>query len=201
MAVAAALYGDRNDEQHEPPRPPEPPRSPEPPRRPQPTKPTWHIISKDGRPPSRVHSSPPKDAPDVIRYAANNSIEFLRKLLRTNPREINHKDSNNQTAIFYSARGGDLDCTAILLEYDADLSVENDDGATPLHTAAEGGNKDIILLLLGRVKYQINKETKTGETAVTLAATHEHPEACAKPRTRTADSGQRTADSGQRHRH
>ena len=141
------------------------------------SKALWRSICEDGIPPSRVHSVPPDDAHDVIRHAAYDSKRSLRRVLCQDQDTVNRKDSNNQTAIFYSAIQGYYDCTAMLLEYDADLSVENNAGATPLHAASEGGHKHIILLLLGKLrKQQVNKKTENGETSLTLAGVHQHPE-------------------------
>ena len=62
----------------------------------------------------------------------------------------------------------------LLLERGADIHAKTDSGFMPLHTAADEGRKEIVVLLLARGA-EVNARNKDGETPLTLAEKRNDP--------------------------
>ena len=72
--------------------------------------------------------------------------------------------------IHHAAYDGDLDKVKALLKDNPDLVFSKDElGLTPLHTAAAGGHKEMVELLLAK-KADINARNKNGMTPLHYAA-------------------------------
>lgn len=132
-----------------------------------------------GYPISPVSGFPPEGSPLIINLAVEDSLNELKHLLLHYRSEANRTDSLNQTAMFYTAFQGHFDSTKLLLENEADPLLENNQGANVLHAAAQGGQKKIIVLLLGTTKIDIDKATNSGDSALSIASTHQHTEVVA----------------------
>ena len=58
--------------------------------------------------------------------------------------------------------------TALLIEADADINVKQQAGATPLHSAAQNGNIDMLILLL-EAGAEVNVRMEGGKLPADLA--------------------------------
>ena len=69
--------------------------------------------------------------------------EAAALLLQFSPGTIDHVDSRHQSALYYASREDATDCVKLLLAHDADASVANANGVTPLMLACSGQNVDM----------------------------------------------------------
>jgi ankyrin repeat protein len=74
----------------------------------------------------------------------------LRSCLNLSTALIDQKDARNRTALYWSARRGDVHTTEILLEYGADYNIGNSHDVVPLQHACAALNPNCIPLLLER---------------------------------------------------
>jgi ankyrin repeat protein len=87
---------------------------------------------------------------------------------------VNGGDENKQTPLFLEVRGAWFKLARILREHRADTSVDNNDGATPLHLLLasqihdEGGALHLLWLLLGHGA-AVNKRDNSNQTPLLLA--------------------------------
>ena len=56
--------------------------------------------------------------------------------------DINKRDQEGNTALYYACQKGYRDIVALLLDNDADASCINNRSESPLHAAARSGNKE-----------------------------------------------------------
>ena len=61
---------------------------------------------------------------------------------------VDVRDSNGQTAIHLSAVNKNIEATALLIEFDADVNIRDKFGATSLHYGAAGGTIEIVQMLV-----------------------------------------------------
>lgn len=93
--------------------------------------------------------------------------------------EINHKNSDGNTALFFASRGAYLPCMALLIEKGADCSAANKFVWTPLHALACYGRGENVVEcadLLIQMGAMIFAMTDRGETAGDLAEQSGHQE-------------------------
>lgn len=86
---------------------------------------------------------------------------------------VNKRDSNDQTALHWAAKGGHSAVVQLLLENGADIEVKNSNGLTPLHSAAERGNEAVAYLLLKK-GVDIEAKDESGWMALHSAARGGH---------------------------
>lgn len=82
---------------------------------------------------------------------------------------INTTNNKGESAFFLACAKDREDVVDILLEYGADINIENKCGDTPLICAAHNNNLDIVEMLLMRSSIDINHQNKKGETALIVA--------------------------------
>jgi len=61
--------------------------------------------------------------------------------------DINYKNRLGKTALHYTVINGNIQCTRILVERLADLTVKDSDGLTPYQIADREGFADVMLIL------------------------------------------------------
>jgi ankyrin repeat protein len=79
--------------------------------------------------------------------------------------DLDAKDSNDCTALFWAARNGNLDCVRILLEAGADIEAPGYGGLRPLHQCCNFVRENLMVELLDRGA-EINATDDVGNTAL-----------------------------------
>jgi ankyrin repeat protein len=75
----------------------------------------------------------------------------------------------------WAVEGGKVNVVTILLEYNVDINIENNDGMTALHWAAQKGDL-VVLKLLVEKGAKVDSTDKNGNTPLDLAEIYEHKE-------------------------
>uniref|UniRef100_A0A8B9CBR4 Cyclin dependent kinase inhibitor 2C n=3 Tax=Anatidae TaxID=8830 RepID=A0A8B9CBR4_9AVES len=94
--------------------------------------------------------------------------EIARRLLMSgaNP---DLKDSTGFAVIHDVARAGFLDTLQTLLEFKADVNIEDAEGNLPLHLAAQEGHVPVVEFLLKSTASKVGHQNKRGDTAYDVA--------------------------------
>lgn len=71
------------------------------------------------------------------------------KLLVEHGADVNAVNTAGCTPLFNAVRGGHLSCVQYLIGEKAKVSVQDKNGTSLLHEAADGGFDDVLKLLLG----------------------------------------------------
>uniref|UniRef100_A0A8D0GX44 Cyclin dependent kinase inhibitor 2C n=1 Tax=Sphenodon punctatus TaxID=8508 RepID=A0A8D0GX44_SPHPU len=79
------------------------------------------------------------------------------------------KDSAGFAVIHDTARAGFLDTLQTLLEFRADVNLEDQEGNLPLHLAAQEGHLPVVAFLLRGTASKVSHRNKQGATAYDLA--------------------------------
>ena len=73
----------------------------------------------------------------------------IMKLLLKNGADVNSKDERDgYTLLIRASLYGQVDAVKLLLEYGANMDIQNNDGNTAIMLASEAGNNDVVKLLL-----------------------------------------------------
>ena len=80
--------------------------------------------------------------------ATKNSKELCESLLYRNPKLINEKDEDGNTALHIAAKYGNIEVCKLLLDRGTYVNVTNKKYYTPLHIAAKYGNMGVCELLI-----------------------------------------------------
>lgn len=105
--------------------------------------------------------------------AAKTGDHYSMVMLLNNKVDVNVRDEDKNTPLFFAAEGGHLPCVALLMERNADLKAVNNKSWTPLHALAWKGSSDShvecaeLLIQMGAAVFAF---TDTLETAADLAA-------------------------------
>ena len=90
---------------------------------------------------------------------------LAEELLREHGATVDVKETiNGNAALNYAAHEGHLAIAKVLLEHGADHRLVDDDGWTPLMSAAARGHLDMVKMLLSLSQVGDNAETHTGNT-------------------------------------
>ncbi|CAH3191959.1 unnamed protein product, partial [Porites evermanni] len=87
--------------------------------------------------------------------------------------DINIRDEDKNTTLFFAAEGGHLPCVALLMERNADVTAVNNKSWTPLHALAWKGSSESHVEcgeLLIQMRVPVFALTDTLETAADLAS-------------------------------
>ena len=114
----------------------------------------------------------------------NGQKSIVQIFLKKGGIDINKRDQEGNTALYYACQKGYRDIVALLLDNDADASCINNRSESPLHAAARSGNKEILGKLLqkgadinvtdneGRTPLICLLDNKRTDAALFLMASH-----------------------------
>jgi uncharacterized protein len=83
---------------------------------------------------------------------------------------VNQKSANQSTALQFAAHHGNEEVVKLLLDLNADVSIINKDGYTPLYAAARGGHAPCVSMLASRDADLNEKSGSEQWTALNTAA-------------------------------
>ncbi|HET9643326.1 MAG TPA: ankyrin repeat domain-containing protein [Burkholderiaceae bacterium] len=101
--------------------------------------------------------------------AAGGNPDVIKMMLDRSPGSADERDHNDDTPLMIAAYAANLDAVRTLLERGARPHLGNIEGKTSLHFAAEGGNPEIIQLLMTS-RVDIDEPTNDGCTPLMMAA-------------------------------
>ncbi|XP_033728389.1 ankycorbin-like [Pecten maximus] len=91
--------------------------------------------------------------------------------------ELNTRDANGRTILFYASRNGKTQVVKNLLNAGSDPNIPDVEGSTPLHEATERCHLDIVKILLKNDKTDINAKNRNGQTALMKSVLYDDVEA------------------------
>jgi len=100
--------------------------------------------------------------------AAISEVPEITKILVENGARVNHKGSNNWTALTWAAINNHVEAMRILINHNADIDTRGSYNRTPLMMAAQRGKVEAMQLLLQR-HARINLKDTDGKTALDYA--------------------------------
>ena len=80
-------------------------------------------------------------------WVVSDRLEAM-KILLENGADVNAKDSELDSPLFYAIDTGNIEMIKLLLEYDIDIDVVDSDGDSALHVAVDEKNAEIVEILL-----------------------------------------------------
>lgn len=105
----------------------------------------------------------------LIEAVKTGNRALVKVLLEKFDGNINRKDSEGKSVLFYACEQGNLTMAELMLKKNADIEVMDNDGNTLLHAAVGSGNKPILKLLLDGGLY-IDAKNNEGRTPLMTAA-------------------------------
>lgn len=115
----------------------------------------------------------PEQKKESLFEAAKTGDHYSMVTLLNDNVDVNIRDTDKNTPLFFAAEGGHLPCVALLMERNADITAINNKSWTPLHALAWKGSSDShvesgeLLIEMGAPIFAL---TDTVETAADLAA-------------------------------
>ena len=103
------------------------------------------------------------DKMSPLMMAANRKLPQSFQLLLIHGANVNQRDADGDTALWYTAWYGNADMVERLLKAGADVNTKGKDGRTALHVACEGSRTDNIEVFL-RHHADINARDRRGVT-------------------------------------
>ena len=103
----------------------------------------------------------------------NGQKSIVQIFLKKGGIDINKRDQEGNTALYYACQKGYRDIVALLLDNDADASCINNRSESPLHAAARSGNKEILGKLLQKGA-DINVTDNEGRTPLICPVSYTH---------------------------
>jgi ankyrin repeat protein len=141
----------------------------------------WHTSSKlvlhQPPFPGTMPVYPPRVTP-LYYVAAFGPLCLAHRLILNHPEDLHVKDNKGYIPLQISVLAGNEDVSQLLIEYSADLDIQDIEGRTLLHMAAYKGLFKVAEMLLqpdGAVKKHMNARNKKGQTALHLASEYHHP--------------------------
>lgn len=124
-----------------------------------------------------------KDYDNALHLAVEKGKDEVVKLffsLNENKPSIERRDSDGNTLLLVAAKGGHQIICEMLVKVNADLLAKNNDEATVLHLAADGGKDKAVEFFLSTIKKQqlIVLKNKDGNTSLLIAAQKGHRAIC-----------------------
>lgn len=114
-----------------------------------------------------------KTAP-VALAALVGSAEIINELIKFGA-DVNQKDENGFTALFWAARLNNPNTAQALLKAGADINAQSPKGDTPLMAAIINNNPDLVRLFLAE-DTDLSIQDVDGETALDKAVRKKYPE-------------------------
>ena len=90
---------------------------------------------------------------DIIKVVNNNDVELVKKIIPTV--NIDFRDKNGRTAIFYACINGNYEMCKTLIDNGAEIDIVDDRNLKPIHYAVMVNNSNIIQLLTSHCKYDL----------------------------------------------
>jgi len=78
----------------------------------------------------------------------NNQKRIVETFLKKGGINIDKRDAQGNTPLYYASKKGARDIVKILVEKGADINLANNYSSTPLHIVSQAGNKEIVAILL-----------------------------------------------------
>lgn len=94
----------------------------------------------------------------------NGQKNIVQILLKKGGIDLNKRDAEGNTPLYYACLKGYRDIVILLLDNGADAAVTNNRSESPLHAAARSGNKEIISRLLVEKEIDLNTTDNEGRT-------------------------------------
>ena len=76
------------------------------------------------------------------------NVHRVEAAIEENEKLLNLPLTEGNTALHLAAQTGDLDLVKVLLDLDADVNIQNEKGATPLHLGIINNFPNVVRLLL-----------------------------------------------------
>jgi ankyrin repeat protein len=118
----------------------------------------WLLL--DHNPDVNVRDSEAKQDTPLHHAARQGLFKFVKKLLELNA-EVNSCNYYKSTPLLLASQFGHVDVVQLLLDYNADIYVQDNDGDTPLHVSV--GHVEVTQMLLDRGA-EVNSRDKNGWT-------------------------------------
>ena len=110
---------------------------------------------------------------NVAHFAARNNSQKVMDYVIEKGVDINAQTTGKkETPLFYAIRGNSKEIFEKLLNADADIELENEDGETPIFAAIRVNNQEFVEQLLKK-NAKLDKKNKKGETPYMLAIQNE----------------------------
>ncbi|XP_062602111.1 serine/threonine-protein phosphatase 6 regulatory ankyrin repeat subunit C-like [Saccostrea cucullata] len=107
------------------------------------------------------------------RSTKTNKAVALANAANITTNELNMRDANGRTVLFYAARYGKIQAVKNLLNAGSNPNISDVDGSTPLHEATERCHYDVMKLLISNGETQLNAKNRHGQTAVMKAVLYD----------------------------
>lgn len=107
----------------------------------------------------------------IIDAVKKEDIDAVRAILKTQPDEVNHPDSEGLTPLHHAVRTTQIGMTRYLLDHDANPKAVANNGMTPLHFVAHSE----IARLLTRYTIPLDDQDKTGSAPLHYIAERGRP--------------------------
>ncbi len=118
----------------------------------------------------------PLDYKAVDAAAEGGDLETLKGILKRDPTLLQSKDWGNLRPLNLAILHNHKEVAEYLLSQGADVNAKTSTGITPLHEAAQNGNREIVELLLAQKSININAVDDQGWTPLIRAQKWGHPE-------------------------
>ncbi|XP_055959247.1 uncharacterized protein LOC126832001 [Patella vulgata] len=104
----------------------------------------------------------------IVTQAKNGYLQEVIKLLHAGY-SVEEQDSDNATALYWSACRGYPEICKVLLDFRSQVNTKVKWGSTPLHAAADRGQIDCIKILIYEGKADVNVQNDRGDTPLHLS--------------------------------
>jgi ankyrin repeat protein len=112
---------------------------------------------------------------EAVDYLRARDLRKFESLLNENPDILNHQSEEFQrTCLLYACAAlGVPQALKMLLDKQADVSIQTAEGGTPLHMACQQGHKDIVKMLLDK-QADVNIQNVEGVMPLFMACQEGH---------------------------
>lgn len=134
-----------------------------------------HQVQAGGAAVSLVNLAEKGNVTALMRAAQNGNDEVVETLIERGASLNELRTDTQRTALALAARNGNSRCVRLLLDADADATLHDNEGQTPLLSAARFGHADAIELLVQHFGPQsVELRSVDGETPLLCAAMFGH---------------------------
>ena len=105
----------------------------------------------------------------AIHHSCNSMQEACLKSLVNAGAEVNSKDDNGNTPLFWAASRGVLANAQILLQANGDKAAVNNNGDTLLHRSASNGHVMMVKFWVNKCELDVNAQNSIGDTPLHVA--------------------------------